>query len=95
MATWKVYKCKDCGYNIATEPQGHYVLMSGEYYNFRCAKCKEIVSINIKDSDFMPTCPECGAANKYLYAWSAKNGKCPKCGGEMKASRGGVVINAD
>ena len=45
MATLRTYRCK-CGYEVQTEPTGHYGLFAGEFYNFRCAKCKEIISIS-------------------------------------------------
>lgn len=41
MATLRTYRCK-CGYEVQTEPTGHYGLFAGEFYNFRCTKCKEI-----------------------------------------------------
>ena len=63
MATLRTYKCKECGYEVQTEPRGHYSLMSGEYYNFSCHKCKEIVTLSADDLSTMryfPRCPECG-----------------------------------
>ena len=45
MATLRTYKCDCCGYEVQSEPLGHYSLMMGEFYNFSCPKCKEIVSI--------------------------------------------------
>ena len=62
MATLRTYKC-ECGYEVQTEPTGHYGLFSGEYYNFRCAKCKEIISISADDlasQRYLPKCPKCG-----------------------------------
>ena len=69
MATLRTYRC-ECGYEVQTEPTGHYGLFSGEYYNFRCAKCKEIISISADDlasQRYLPKCPKCGAENeKYI-----------------------------
>ena len=48
MATLRTYRC-ECGYEVQTEPTGHYGLFAGEFYNFRCAKCKEIISISADD----------------------------------------------
>ena len=46
MATFSVFKCKKCGYSVHTESQGHYALMSGEYYNFKCNKCNGRMEID-------------------------------------------------
>ena len=67
MATWQLYKCNKCGYEVRTEPQGFYALMSGQYYNFKCKKCKEIVSLSSKDigeMGYFPKCPKCGEDDK-------------------------------
>ena len=40
MATLRTYRC-ECGYEVQTEPTGHYGLFAGEFYNFRCANCKK------------------------------------------------------
>lgn len=44
MATFRHYICSNpnCDFEIETEPYGHYALMSGEYYEFRCLKCREM-----------------------------------------------------
>ena len=69
MATLRTYRCK-CGYEVQTEPTGHYGLFAGEFYNFRCAKCKEI---------------KCGAQNEKIHNWNPIEGHCPKCGKKMQA----------
>jgi len=95
MATFRLYRCKKCGYEIQTDPHGHYGLMSGEYYDFRCVKCKEIVSIhvdNLARDGYFPTCPECGASNEDLYTWNATEGKCPKCNGEIEEQIGCIIM---
>ncbi|MBP5380127.1 MAG: hypothetical protein J6Y39_00135 [Bacteroidaceae bacterium] len=96
MATLRIYRC-ECGYEVQTEPTGHYGLFAGEFYNFRCAKCKEIVSISADDlaeQRYLPTCPECGAMNEEIHNWNPIEGRCPKCGKEMKEVPG-MVIMAD
>ena len=68
MATLRTYRC-ECGYEVQTEPTGHYGLFAGEFYNFRCAKCKEIISISADDlasQRYLPKCPKCGAENEYI-----------------------------
>lgn len=49
MATLRRYKCDKCGYTVMKDIKGHYSLMSGEYYNFSCQKCKQIVSISARE----------------------------------------------
>ena len=54
--------------------------MSGEYYNFHCHKCREVVAISAKEiseGGYFLKCPDCGGEE--LECWSP-NGKCPKCG---------------
>lgn len=96
MATLRTYRC-ECGYEVHAEPTGHYGLFAGEFYNFRCAKCKEIISISAEDlakQGYLPTCPECGAMNEDIHTWNPIEGHCPKCGKEMKEVPG-MVIMAD
>lgn len=95
MAEWHVYRCRKCGYEVHTEPQGFYALFSGQYYNFKCKKCKNIVSISSSELERMsyrPQCPECGDT-KHLSTWNPIDGKCPKCG--VKMTDTGDVYNAD
>ena len=69
MATLRTYRC-ECGYEVQTEPTGHYGLFAGEFYNFRCAKCKEIISISADDlasQRYLPQCPNCGAENEKIH----------------------------
>ena len=68
MATWFTYKCKKCGYEVMTEPSGKYMLMSGEYQNYSCPNCREIVSIKT-DSIDKQKCPECGSDS--ITEWNA------------------------
>lgn len=96
MAAFRTYRC-ECGYEVQTEPTGHYGLMAGEFYNFRCAKCKEIVSISADDlakQVYTPTCPKCGAMNEDIHTWNPIEGHCPKCGRGMEEVPG-MVIMAD
>ena len=108
MATLRTYRCK-CGYEVQTEPTGHYGLFAGEFYNFRCAKCKEIISISadelasqryfptcdeLASQRYFPTCPKCGAENEEIHNWNPIEGHCPKCGKKMQEVPG-MIIMAD
>lgn len=93
MATWRTYKCKGCGYEVNTEPQGHYGLMSGEYYNFSCPKCKEVVALSADElakQRYQITCPKCGGEE--LSTWNPIEGHCPKCGGAMEEVEGCIIM---
>lgn len=93
MATWRTYKCKDCGYEVNTEPQGHYALMSGEYYNFSCPKCKGVVALSadtLAKQRYQVTCPKCGG--KKLSTWNPIEGHCPKCNGTMEEVSGRIIM---
>ena len=95
MARFFVYKCKECGHEVWAEPQGHYGLFSGEYYQFKCDKCKEIVSISAQDlaeKGYDPHCPECDAGNEHLFTWNPIEGRCPKCNGEMERKDDSVIM---
>ena len=94
MATWRTYKCTKCGYEVNTEPSGEYALMSGEYCNYLCPDCSEIVSVghgfNASPSEEKPKCPECGS--EAITKWNPVHGKCPKCGGKMKVVPGTIIM---
>ena len=95
MAEFNRYVCKECGHTIETDPHGHYGLMAGEFFDFYCEKCKEIVSISSREiaaMGYFIKCPQCG--NEKLYTWNAKDGHCPKCNGELEMVEG-VFILAD
>ena len=97
MASFKSYKCKECGYEVWAEPQGFHALMTGQYYQFRCNACKRIVSIsaqNLAEMKYDPRCPECYAGHEHLSTWNPIEGHCPKCNGEMECDSD-VVIMAD
>ena len=69
MATFHTYRCKGCGFEVKTDPRGFYALMSGQYYNFKCTRCKEIVSLSANDLAIMgysPKCPICNTENRFL-----------------------------
>ena len=92
MATLRRYKCDKCGYTVMKDIKGHYSLMSGEYYNFSCQKCKQIVSISareLNDMGYFPRCPRC-ESKETLYTWNPRDGRCPKCKGEMKPMPGEI-----
>lgn len=79
MAQMRTYECR-CGFYVMTESLGHYSLMSGEYYNFLCHECKDIVAISlaeIAEAGYFLKCPECGSEELEC---CSPNGKCPKCG---------------
>lgn len=95
MATFRTYRCKHCGYEVQTEPTGHYALMSGPYTNYACGHCKEVVSVvdwDIEDSEHV-NCPECGHDNS-MTLWNPKC-SCPKCGGKMTVDKRAGIIMAD
>lgn len=88
MATFLHYRCTNpkCQFEIYTEPYGHYGLISGEYYEFRCAKCKDIYKFSTEEIAALRydlNCPDCGAV---LYSWNATDCKCPKCNSSLKDS---------
>lgn len=81
MAVFHHYICTNpkCDFEIETEPLGHYALMSGEYYEFRCPNCKEIREFSADElaaKGYGVQCPVCGGD---LYSWNATDCKCPKC----------------
>ena len=81
MAQFQKYKCKNCDEEVYAEPQGHYALTSGEYYQFSCKGCKEIISLSaqeLAEMRYEVCCPECGS--KELSTWNPIEGRCPKCG---------------
>ena len=94
MAQFRIYKCRKCGYKVQTEPQGFYALMSGQYYNFKCKKCKTIVSLTadeIAQMGYSPQCPACGNFN-HLSTWNPIEGECPKCNGTMVRLKGPIIM---
>lgn len=97
MADFREYKCKKCGYRVRTEPKGHYALMTGEYYNFICNKCKEIVSISsssLAQEMYGVRCPKCAVRN-HLYTWNPLEGHCPKCNGRMEIDKFAGIFMED
>lgn len=95
MATLRTYRCKGCGYEVETEPAGHYSLVRGEHYNFSCKDCKEIVAISahsLSQMNYSVHCPECHGEN--LSTWNPVDGRCPKCGNRMEA-QSDIIIMAD
>lgn len=94
MAQLNEYKCKCCGYTAYACPEGHGMVMLGELYNFLCKECREIVTevaFPFGQKAEKIVCPECGS-NK-LELWNPKDGKCPKCGGKMKNTGDGYMID--
>ena len=93
MAHYKEYKCEDCGYTVAANPKGKDMVMMGEIYSYLCPDCKEIVDVVNPHGEKLEkiVCPECGSDK--IQEWDPVKGKCPKCGGIMKAT--GVCLCVD
>ena len=98
MAKLNAYKCKKCGYSVDSTSLGHYTLMAGEAYNFKCGNCKEVVEVlysSISDEAYGgPCCPNCGKRDM-LAMWNPVEGRCPKCGGEMEIDEDAPVLLVD
>ena len=95
MAEFHTYRCKGCGHEVQSEPAGHYALMSGQYYNFSCKKCKEIVSLSghqLSQMGYSVHCPECSSDE--IATWNPVEGRCPKCGAQFEEVPG-MIIMAD
>ena len=78
------YLCEDCGYELKTSPYGHYAHRIGEFYNFKCHKCRKIISMsghNISQFGWGICCPDCG--DSHLSTWNPIDGCCPRCNGVM------------
>ena len=95
MASFHHYICSDpnCDFETETEPYGHYALMSGEYYEFRCPKCREIYEFSsdeLAKLGYGINCPVCGSD---LYSWNATDCKCPKCNSALDDT--GEIMMAD
>lgn len=97
MATLLTYKCSKCGYSVATNALGHYSLMMGEVYNFKCPACKKIVTLSADElakGRYHICCPECGNS-KNLSTWNPIEGRCPKCGEAMELDKSKWMMFAD
>lgn len=96
MATFRTYRCNQCGYSVQTEPSGKYALMSGPYTNYACGYCHEVVSVLDWDIDNpnQVKCPECNHDDK-MSVWNPIKCKCPKCSGKMNLDKSGLIIMAD
>ena len=84
--TLSTYKCDNCGYTLRSAPQGFFKLSSDVYYNFKCEKCRNIVSICSKDIIYMSyvqDCPLCEESDSFSF-WNPIEGRCPKCNGKME-----------
>ena len=99
MATLVNYKCENCDYELYADKHGHYPLMNGECYMFRCTTCNEIVEIlaeNGSDKLHIPHCPNCGVDTEdELYTWNPIEGRYPKCGGKMIEDKDTPILFAD
>lgn len=94
MADYKEYKCKECGYSTYANPKGHDMMMMGDTQSFLCENCHEIVDILVsRYGEKMEeiVCPECGS--KHIQKWNPVTGKCPKCGGKMKATGNQMFVD--
>ena len=86
LETLSTYKCDKCGYTLRSAPQGFFKLSSDVYYNFKCEKCSNIVSVCSKDISYMSyvqCCPLCEEYHCFSF-WNPVEGCCPKCNGKMK-----------
>lgn len=95
MSLQKHYVCEKCDYSIFTDDTGHYGLKSGEYYNFKCPKCRDIISLSsgeIAHQGYHIQCPNCGN-DENLSTWNPVEGKCPRCGGNMIADGNYVFMD--
>lgn len=93
MAELHNYRCIECGYEVVTHPLGHYPLMKGQHYNFRCNQCKRIVSITAHDLSQMGygvCCPRCYSDE--ISTWNPIDGSCPKCNGTMRQTMDIIVL---
>ena len=99
MAVLSRYKCEKCGYEVYADKHGHYALMMGECYLFRCPTCKEIVEILADDEGIdisHPCCPNCGVdSDEELYSWNPIEGRCPKCEGKMAVDENAPILLVD
>lgn len=96
MATLKKYVCSKCGFGIFTSKQGHYTLGIGEYFNFHCHNCANIVSLSAQElleGGAQIKCPECGDSED-LYNWNPVDGVCPECGIPLREDDS-IVMMAD
>lgn len=102
MATLKTYVCKKCGYEVRTVPKGHYSLMLGEFYNYLCSHCEEIVTLSetdVFDKEILLRtnkfkCPDCNE-DSLLLPWNPIRGRCPKCNSVMKENKRCPIVAAD
>lgn len=89
------YKCQNCGYALRSAPQGFFKLSSDVYYNFKCEKCRNIVSVCSKDISYMgyvQHCPICEESQCFSF-WNPIEGRCPKCNGKMEKQIGVSMNN--
>lgn len=93
MAEFRLYRCTKCGYEVQTEPSGHYALMSGMWQKCLCSHCEEIVSVPDEDLNEQ-TCPNCDESG-CLSSWNPIDGCCPKCKNEKMSPVEGYYILAD
>ena len=92
-----IYKCKKCGYSLRSAPEGFFKISNSVYYNFKCKKCKTIVSLcskDISEMSYVLYCPKCEDSHCLTF-WNPIEGRCPKCHGMMEeqlnVSAGNVV----
>lgn len=84
--TLPTYKCNNCGYTLRSAPQGFFKLPSDVYYNFKCEKCRNIISVcsrDISHMDYVDYCPVCEDSQSFAF-WNPIEGHCPKCNGKME-----------
>lgn len=96
MATLYDYCCPKCSYRVKSHPLGHFPLIKGETYQFACRKCREVVELSASEIgtlNYTLKCPKC-ETNESLSLWNPIEGRCPKCGANLKKEED-IAITVD
>jgi len=91
MELWKL-ECESCKYATyaltgTPEPDQTYSDLNEDFSYYRiyeCAGGKNLLSINVRDSDFSGKCPEHGTELRQLEGLPKE---CPKCRGKLEAAK--------
>ena len=88
MGVINIYKCKKCGWETNTSPEGVDIYMDGGgEAAYICPECKRVFHIGFSSDKhyiehFSEVCPICGC--KDVYAWKPED-YCPNCGGKLES----------